>query len=220
MNAPVRIALMNDYEIVVRGLERLLSGQEPLQVVEIDCQRDPVQPVDIVLYDAFAQSRSQIEELHRLGALPHVGRLVVYTWALQPEHARAALEAGASGYLAKGMSAEDLASALLRVHAGEVVVAEPIEADVPDDVRDAPAGQDWPGRDAGLSSREAETLGMITQGMTNQQIAERLFLSPNTLKRYIRTAYRKIGVQRRSQAVAWGYEHGLAPVPKSERATA
>ena len=69
----------------------------------------------------------------------------------------------------------------------------------------------WPGREWGLTEREAEVLALITQGLSNQEIAERSYLSINSVKTYIRTAYRKIGVTRRSQAVVWGMKHGFEP---------
>ena len=70
---------------------------------------------------------------------------------------------------------------------------------------------DWPGRSAGLTPREAEIIALITQGLSNQEIAERAFLSINSVKTYIRTAYRKINVTSRSQAVLWGVDHGFRP---------
>jgi DNA-binding CsgD family transcriptional regulator len=70
---------------------------------------------------------------------------------------------------------------------------------------------DWPGRGAGLSSREAEIIALITQGLSNQQIADRVYLSINSIKSYIRSAYRKMQVTTRSQAVLWGVEHGFKP---------
>ena len=73
------------------------------------------------------------------------------------------------------------------------------------------AGGEWPGREFGLSSRESEVLALITQGLSNQEIAERTYLSINSVKTYIRTAYRKIEVTRRAQAVAWGMRHGFEP---------
>lgn len=90
---------------------------------------------------------------------------------------------------------------LSRVHAGSQVT---IPAR-----RTSSADQHWPARDEGLSSREAEVLGLITQGMSNSEIAEVMYLSPNSVKSYIRAAYRKIGVTRRAQAVAWGMRRGL-----------
>ena len=70
---------------------------------------------------------------------------------------------------------------------------------------------DWPGREAGLTPREAEIIALITQGLSNREIADRAFLSINSVKSYIRTAYRKINVTRRSQAVLWGVENGFKP---------
>ena len=70
---------------------------------------------------------------------------------------------------------------------------------------------DWPGREFGLTAREAEIIALITQGLTNQEIAERSYLSINSVKTYIRTAYRKMGVASRSQAVLWGVRHGFEP---------
>jgi DNA-binding CsgD family transcriptional regulator len=70
---------------------------------------------------------------------------------------------------------------------------------------------DWPGRAVGLSPREAEVIALITQGLTNQEIADRMFVSINSVKTYIRAAYRKINVERRSQAVLWGAGNGFKP---------
>ena len=70
---------------------------------------------------------------------------------------------------------------------------------------------DWPGRSFGLSPREAEILALITQGLTNKEIAGRVYLSINSVKTYIRSAYRKINVERRPQAVLWGVQNGFRP---------
>ena len=69
----------------------------------------------------------------------------------------------------------------------------------------------WPGQSQGLTARESEVLSLITQGLSNQEIADRCYLSINSVKTYIRTAYRKMGVTRRSQAVLWGLAHGFEP---------
>ena len=70
---------------------------------------------------------------------------------------------------------------------------------------------DWPGRSAGLSPREAEVVALITRGLSNQEIAERAHVSMNSIKSYIRSAYRKIGVERRTQAVLWAVANGFQP---------
>ena len=70
---------------------------------------------------------------------------------------------------------------------------------------------DWPGRSAGLSPREAEVLALISRGLSNQEIADRAHVSINSIKTYIRSAYRKIGVERRTQAVLWAIANGFEP---------
>ncbi|MEO6999466.1 MAG: helix-turn-helix transcriptional regulator [Terracoccus sp.] len=72
-------------------------------------------------------------------------------------------------------------------------------------------GLDWPGRAEGLTEREAEILALITQGLDNAEVAARTYLSPNTIKSYIRTLYRKIEVESRTQAVLWGVDHDFSP---------
>jgi NarL family two-component system response regulator LiaR len=67
---------------------------------------------------------------------------------------------------------------------------------------------DWPGRSAGLSPRETEVIALIARGLSNQEIAERAHVSPHSIKSYIRGAYRKIGVERRTQAVLWALTNG------------
>ena len=72
-------------------------------------------------------------------------------------------------------------------------------------------GGDWPGREEGLTAREAEVIALITQGLSNSDIASHSSLSINSVKSYIRSAYRKIGVTSRTNAVLWGVEHGFHP---------
>jgi NarL family two-component system response regulator LiaR len=76
--------------------------------------------------------------------------------------------------------------------------------------KDATSGA-WPGKHQGLSARESEVLGLITAGLTNKEIADTFNLSINSVKSYIRHAYQKMGVESRSQAVAWGYRNGFEP---------
>ena len=100
-----------------------------------------------------------------------------------------------------------------------IVVAE-LDSNMPVDdtvVSSAPprarsaVGLDWPGRGEGLSDRESEILALITQGKSNAEVAKLTYLSPNTVKSYIRSIYRKIGVGSRTQAVLWGVDHGFTP---------
>ncbi len=198
---PVTVALIHHYDVVVGGVARMFDGYAD-RVVVADT---PGAPVDIALYDAFARPSTSHADFRGLIASPRAAKVVVHTWNFDPRPISDALDNGAAGYLSKALPARDLVAALERIHDGEVVVSDP-----PRPGR-LTVGADWPGRVEGLSEREAEVLALIVQGHSNLDIAEQLFLSLNTVKTYIRSAYRKIGARRRVGAVLWGMEHGFAP---------
>lgn len=205
--SPVTVALSDDYDVVVHGVEAMLAPfSDRVQVVELNLDTETITAVDVTLYDTFAQTQGDSEDIEEVLANPNNGRVAIYTWNVQPELVQRALAKGCSGYLPKSLSAEELVRSIERIAAGEVVAPPPgTGASI-----DHPHGT-WPGQQHGLSAREAEILALITQGMTNEAIATRAYLSINTVKSYIRSAYRKIGVTRRSQAVRWGMEHGMLP---------
>ena len=201
---PVRVAVVNDYELVVVGVAALLEPfSDRISVVELDSGLPVLQDVDVVLYDTFGQAQGEALDLDVLFS-DGGAKVAIFSWNVQPELVHRSLELGASAYLTKGMDAEALVQALEDVHDGKTVVPSGVA------VRDRVAG-DWPGKDFGLSAREAEIIALITQGLSNQEIAQRSYLSINSVKTYIRTAYRKMGVASRSQAVLWGVRHGFQP---------
>ena len=204
--APITVALVDDYDVVVKGVANMLEPyRDRIVVAELDSSVSVKDDVDIVLYDSFAQPESDHEEIGVLVANPRAHRVVVYTWNFHPELVQSARRHGAQGYLSKTLPARELVAALEAVHSGEVVVSDAAAR-----TRSAP-GLDWPGRGEGLSEREAEILALITQGMSNADVARLTYLSPNTVKSYIRTIYRKLGVSSRTQAVLWGVNHGFTP---------
>ena len=206
MPQPILIALVDDYDIVLTGVASMLEPfRDRIVIAEIDANESVSDAVDIVLYDSFAQPESDHHEISVLAQNPRAHRVVVYTWNFHPDLIASAREQGVRGYLSKTLNAPDLVRALESVHAGEVVVSDsPVRA------RSAP-GLDWPGRRHGLTDREAEILALITQGKSNDEVAKLTFLSPNTVKSYIRTVYRKIEVGSRTQAVLWGVRNGFTP---------
>jgi len=204
---PVRVALMNDYEVVVAGLQRMLAVYaDRVRVVELDSLLPVHSHVDVLLYDAFGRERvaGPVEQvINETDA-----KVVIYTWHLEPELVKDALGKGAAACISKTIDAIDLVAALEKVHGGSVVVSD---TDPREAVSAEIAQGDWPGRGHGLSARESEVLALIAQGLSNQEIAERAFLSINSVKTYIRSAYRKIGVERRTQAVLWATQNGFVP---------
>ena len=206
IGAVITVALVDDYDVVLLGLARMLEGyRDRMRIVEIDANEPVNDVVDIVLYDSFAQPESDQAEVAALVGSPRAHRVVVYTWNFHPDLVDSALRQGAHGYLSKTLTARELVQAMETVHTGEVVVS-----DHPPRARSAP-GLDWPGRQEGLTDRESEVLALITQGKSNAEVAALTYLSPNTVKSYIRTTYRKIDVESRTQAVLWGVAHGFTP---------
>jgi len=199
----IRVALVNDDEVVVRGLDSMLRNySNRIEVVELVAGKQVIEPVDVALYDTFGMGQGNGRAVKQLVDSPRVKSVAVYTWNFQPWLTRETLNQGVRGYLSKSLPAARLVDALTAIAAGQLVVS-------PSKGRAALVGGDWPGRAEGLTAREAEVLSLITMGLSNQEIAERTLLSLNSIKSYIRSAYRKINVDSRSKAVLWGVEHGL-----------
>ena len=203
VEAPLRLAIVDDYAVVIAGVSAFLAT-ERIDVVEAGASLSVVSDVDIVLYDTFGQIQGKgidLEDFVRDSG----AKVVIYSWNLNPQLIEEAIAAGASGYLSKVLTGPQIVAALERVMSGETVI-------LAGDMETSVGGEgDWPGRSAGLSPREAEVLALITQGLSNQEIADRAYLSINSVKTFIRTAYQKINVTRRSQAVLWGVQNGFEP---------
>ncbi len=205
MPEPVRIALVDDYDVILAGVAHMFDRYKTrVSVVELDANKPVQQDVDVVLFDAFAQPEADAD-LETVLANPHAKRVAVYTWNFRDVLIQAALDKGAKGYLSKALPAREMVAAIELVNAGETVVSE-----APTGNR-LTVGLDWPGRAEGLSERESEILALITQGKSNAEIADIVYLSINSIKTYIRSAYRKIGAANRVEAVLWGVEHGFKP---------
>ncbi len=206
LTRPITVALVDDYDVVLMGVANIIDQySDRVVIAEIDTNKPVSEVVDIVLYDSFAQPESDHHEIGVLVRNPNARRVVVYTWNFHPDLIVSAQRQGVRGYLSKALPAREFIAALEAVHAGQVVVSDP-----PGRSRSV-NGLDWPGRQEGLTDRESEILALITQGRNNAEVAAQTYLSPNTVKSYIRSIYRKIDVASRTQAVLWGVDHGFTP---------
>ena len=204
VNRPLRLAIVDDYAVVVAGVASFLMA-ERIDVVETGASEPVISDVDIVLFDTFGQVQGtgiDLEDFVRDGG---GAKVVIYSWNLNRELIEQAIAGGASGYLSKVLTGPAIVAALERIMSGEIVIL------AGDHETSVGGAGDWPGRDAGLSPREAEVIALITQGLSNQEIADRVYLSINSVKTYIRSAYRKIGVVKRTQALVWAIDHGFRP---------
>jgi len=197
----VRVAVV-DHEVVRLGVEAMLRPHaDRVRTVRLAPGRPLTRRVDVVLVDPVLDPPAGGPDLEALEASPHVGDVVAYTWSPDDAVVAGARTRGVPT-LPKSLDGEQLAQALCRIRDGGVV-------------DDLPGGDrrrdDWPGRSVGLTPRESEVIALVTNGLSNSEIAVQTFLSINSVKSYIRSAYRAMGVSTRSQAVLWGIDNGMAP---------
>jgi NarL family two-component system response regulator LiaR len=188
------VALVNDFEVIVRGVEAMLAefGDE-IYITELDVGSNPDHRVDVALFDTYGHGRGGVDRVQSLAADPRVGAVVAYTWVLPPGQVDEVLMAGARGVIAKSAPARDLVDALVAVTAGEVVVSPAFTR---------PAIASWPGQEFRLTARESDVAAFLVQGLSNQQIADALCISEHTVKSHMKAIFQKTGAASRTQALA------------------
>jgi DNA-binding NarL/FixJ family response regulator len=202
---PVRVAVVSKIDVVATGLSSLLGRHaDRVDVVDVEAGFGAPDP-DVVLYDVAGLADRDGGDLERL-VKETTSAVVAVTNDLRPDLGSRALALGADGFFSLAVNEHELVEAVVAAAQGADGEREPGRAGVLDfDARQAALGHD-----VGLTPREVDVLALITRGLSNQQIAEQTYLSINSVKTYIRTAYRRIGVTSRSQAVVWCLQHGFA----------
>jgi NarL family two-component system response regulator LiaR len=198
MTGAIRVALVNDYEIVLEGLRALLRHYGPdIQVVELDIKTTPAQTVDVSLLDTYGEAVGMRERVQEIASDPANGAIVVFSFSDDVTAANAAIGAGAQGFISKATPALQIVDGIRAAARSERVVL----------VERSPRGAiapelSWPGQDIHLTERESELLALLPTGMTNRELAAHLFLSENTIKTQLRGLFSKLDVRNRVQAVA------------------
>jgi DNA-binding NarL/FixJ family response regulator len=202
---PVRVLLVDDHEVVRRGLREMLDDEDDIEVVaeaggvaEAVAQASFARP-DVAVVDVQLPDGNGVELCKRLRALPDGPRCLVLTAFDDEEALVGAIMAGASGYLLKQVRGQDLVTAVREVAAGRSLLDPVTTARVLDRMRRPPE----PDVLSTLTDQERRVLDLIGEGMTNRQIAERLFVAEKTVKNYVTSVLAKLGMERRTQAAAW-----------------
>jgi DNA-binding NarL/FixJ family response regulator len=215
-DSQIRIILVDDQELVRAGFRMVLDAQPDMRVVgeaadglaAIDLARRL--HADVMIMDARMPRLDGVEATRRIrqnGDLPRV--LMLTTFDLD-EYAFAALKAGASGFLLKDVPPEELLFAIRAVHSGDSVVAPSTTRRLIDQFAALlPGGDHAPDQLAELTEREREVLTLVAQGLSNAEIAQRLFVSEATVKTHVGRVLAKLDLRDRVQAVVYAYEHGL-----------
>ncbi|MEU7702470.1 MULTISPECIES: response regulator transcription factor [unclassified Streptomyces] len=208
----IRVLLVDDHQVVRRGLRTFLEVQDDIEVVgeasdgaEGVARAEELRP-DVVLMDVKMPGTDGIEALKRLRALDNPARVLVVTSFTEQRTVVPALRAGASGYVYKDIDPEALAGAIRSVHAGHVLLQP--------EVAGALLAQDdshgGTGRGSTLTEREREVLGLIADGRSNREIARALVLSEKTVKTHVSNILMKLDLADRTQAALWAVRHGLS----------
>ena len=202
-SVPSRVAVVSPLDVVATGLVAMLE-QHPLEVevVEVSAGFGATDP-DVILYDAIGLHEGDGADLEHF-VKETTSAVLVVSQDLRPDLASRALARGADGFFSLGVDDDELLRAVLAATSVDEVLGGVTVTS------DSVAVEHRLGQDVGLTPREVDVLALITQGLSNQEIAEQSYLSINSVKTYIRSAYRRIGVTSRSQAVVWCLQHGFA----------
>jgi DNA-binding NarL/FixJ family response regulator len=219
---PIRVLTADDQRVVREGLAMLLGLLPDVEVVGTAANGEEALTLagrlrpDVILMDLRMPRVDGVEATRRLRASHPEIKVVVLTTYADDRSVLDALRAGALGYLTKDAGADEIRQALLRVISGQAHVDPAVQMHLVEAIasRDVPAPQAEP-EDAelpdGLTPREAEVLTLIAVGLSNAEIAERLFVSEATVKSHVNHLFPKIGARDRAQAVGYAYRHGLTP---------
>ncbi|MGW2181172.1 response regulator [Streptomyces sp. NPDC001732] len=212
----IRVFFVDDQAMVRAGFVMVVEAQDDMTVVgeagdgAQALELLEVTAADVVLMDVRMPRMDGVEATRRLLRRPDPPKVVVLTTFDVDEHAFAALQAGASGFLVKDAPAEDLLSAIRTVHRGDAVISPTTTRRLLAEVApDLPTPVSGPDPLAALTDREREVLLLIARGASNAAVAKELFLSEGTVKTHVGRLLSKLGLRDRVHVVIFAYEHRL-----------
>jgi DNA-binding NarL/FixJ family response regulator len=203
----IRVFLLDDHEVVRRGLQQLLESEGDIEVVgdagtaEAALARIPALKPDVAILDARLPDGNGVEVCRQVrSALPEI-RAIILTSYDDDEALFAAIMAGASGYVLKQVTGQDLLSAVRHVAAGGSLLDPSVTERVMQRLREG--APEEPDELKSLTAQERRILELVAEGLTNRQIGERLFLAEKTVKNYMSNVLSKLGLERRTQAAVF-----------------
>ncbi len=213
----IRVLIVDDHALFRRGLQMVLEGESDIDVVgEASDGHEAVERAesttpDVVLMDVRMPKRTGIEATRTIKDTLPSTKILMLTISDEEADLYEAIKAGASGYLLKEISIEEVASAVRQVQAGQSLISPSMASKLLNEfasmVKREEEKQQVP--TPRLTAREMEVLQHVAQGMNNREIAERLFVSENTIKYHLRHILDKLHLQNRAQVIAYALRHGL-----------
>ncbi|MGW0778381.1 response regulator [Streptomyces sp. NPDC002835] len=207
----IRVLLVDDHQVVRRGLRTFLEVQDDIEVVgeagdgaEGVALTEELLP-DVVLMDVKMPGMDGIDALRKLRELANPAKVLIVTSFTEQRTVVPALRAGAAGYVYKDVDPDALAGAIRSVYAGHVLLQQEIAGALLAD--DTPGS--GTGRGSSLTEREREVLALIADGRSNREIARALVLSEKTVKTHVSNILMKLDLADRTQAALWAVRHGM-----------
>lgn len=206
----IKVLLVDDHEMVRLGVSTYLSIQPDIEVVgEASDGQEGVEKAislrpDVILMDLVMDNMDGITATKEILAQWPQAKILIVTSYIDDEKVFPAIQAGASGYLLKTSSAQEIAEAVRKTIVGERVIEEEVSEKI--------QNQDYANQYflyEELTNREREVLDLIAQGKSNQEIAEILFITLKTVKTHVSNILAKLGVEDRTQAAIYAFKHGL-----------
>jgi DNA-binding NarL/FixJ family response regulator len=211
----IRVLLADDQDLVREGLRMMLDAEEDITVVgeaadgaQALAEARRLDP-DVVVMDVRMPKVDGIEATERLAQTGSQARVLVLTTFDLDEYVYRALRAGASGFLLKDATREQLAAAVRTVAAGDSLLAPPITRRLIEDYCRGPEPGGVPEAVSALSERELDVLRRIARGRSNAEIAAELVLSEATVKSHVARILDKLDLRDRTQVIVFAYESGL-----------
>lgn len=213
MEDRVRILIVDDHEIVREGIKALLSLFPDMEIVaeaadgaEAVEKAEAVNP-EVVLMDLVMPGMDGIEATRKILERHPSTRILALTSFSADDKIFPALRAGAIGYLLKDTDPQDLVRSIRQAHRGESSIDPGVARKV---LQGLCPARDGPGEPEPLTDREAEVLGLVARGLSNQEIADKLFVSPATVRTHVSNILAKLHMHNRVQAALHALKKGLA----------
>jgi DNA-binding NarL/FixJ family response regulator len=210
----IRVALVDDDALIREGLRMIIDQASDLEVIAMAGNGEEAvrvaseQRPDVMLMDVRMPVLDGIEATRRIIAWEDAPRVIILTTFELDEYVFEALRAGASGFLLKRIEPAQLAGAIRVVAGGEALLSPSVTRKLIEEFTRRPqVGRN--DRLADLTEREREVLLLIARGLSNQELAERLFIADNTVKTHVKRVFTKLGARDRAQAIVIAYESGL-----------
>lgn len=206
----IRIALVDDHEIVRRGLRELLEANDDLVVVaeagSVNEALETISPqsIDVAVLDVRLPDGSGIDVCRAMREQREDLACLMLTSFSDDEALDASVIAGAKGYVLKDVRGGDLVNSIRKVHEGETLISDEVLQRVRDRLRRR-AMED--ARLESLSPQEHRILELLSEGLTNREIAAQMFLAEKTVKNYVSNLLAKLGFQRRTEAALFAQKH-------------